>query len=93
MNGAKHVIDASKSFFIKNLGFLIGNICKMLAVVVHHIAAMVYSRIVDGESAFVVGVKTFVNEIFISGSGRREEQGGAVVAADPVDFLRHRLVE
>ena len=64
MNGAKYVVNASKPFFIKNLRFFVGNVCKMLAVVVHHVAAMIYSRIIDGEFALIIRIKPLVNKVF-----------------------------
>ena len=73
--------------------FLVGNLGEIETVVVHDVAAMIDLRIVDVIRFFVIDLKTFTGEVVESCLGWGEEQSGAMVAHDAVDFLGHAFVE
>ena len=78
---------------LNDVSLLLSDFSEMQAVVVHDVATVVDLGIVDGVGSVVVHGEAFAFQVLDASEGGGEQQGGAVVAHDAVDFFGHGLVE
>ena len=93
VQGGQHVWFLIQSKLLEQVGFLVCDGREVQTVVVHDVTAVIYFRVVDGEGTVLIHLETFFGKVVEPRSGRREEQRGAVVAHDAVDFFGHAFVE